>query len=131
MASTELDAMIAKVRSLGNLNAEIAREAAPLVERAAKATVAAGTDPSGKPWPPKKDGGRPLVNAAKAVTATAKGSAVEIAVKGIETYHHLGTEDGVPRRQMIPMPGDPIPKPIATALKAAAETVFRRNAGGA
>jgi hypothetical protein len=129
MSEAALAAMIDRLRSLATLPREAAKEAAPLVEEAAKATVAAGTSPDGEAWKPTKEGGKPLQNAAKAVSAVALGPVVQIRVDGVEALHHNGTKR-LPRRQLIPYPGDSLSKTITRALEAGAAQAFQRMIGG-
>ena len=68
---SELDAMIASFRRLEGLAARAAALSAPLVEAALKKSAEAGQAPDGTPWTPTKAGGRPLVNAAKALSTVA------------------------------------------------------------
>jgi hypothetical protein len=117
------------MRGLGDLPREAAKESAPLVEAASKATAAAGTTPSGKPWVQTKAGGRALKNAANAVTAEALGPVVQIRVDGVEAIHHAGTKKD-PQRQIIPSGGDSIPAGVADALVAGSTKAFQRMTGG-
>lgn len=119
--------MIARVRSLGGMPEDVARAAAPLVQEAARSTVRAGTTPTGKPWPRKKDGGQPLQNAAAALTAEPSGTTVTLVLTGPEVFHHYGVGKSTPRRQQIPDPGDPLPPRLAEALARGAEQVFRER----
>lgn len=124
----ELAAIIAGLRKIGGGFEELAaKEAAPLVEQAVRATAAAGTDPYGTPWPPKKDGTRALPEAAGAVTATAKGPVVQIATKG--GYAIQGRLKGDARRQVIPSGDRPLPKQITDALKEGARRAWRKAMG--
>ena len=118
-----LDDFIAAVRRLETLPEDAARLAAPLVEEALRATAAAGTDPDGHTWQPKKDGGRPLVHAAEHITVKAVGTLVRATLTGPDVYHHFGA--GVPRRQILPDPGT-IPPGVARALEKASALAFDR-----
>lgn len=128
-ANPGLDAIIAKMRGLAGVGEEAARIAAPLVEAEVKATAAAGTTPDGKPWAPKKGGGRAMVNAAAAVSARADGSAVVVTLEGPEVLHNFGTGHA-PKRQVLPDAGAELPKPIADAARTAAEQAFANATGG-
>lgn len=127
-----LDAAIAAMHSLESFDAEVARVAAPMLEAHVRSEVSAGRDPTGKAWPAKKDGTRPLVNAAKAVHAEASGNLVTLVVDGVEYFHQTAKEDGAspPRRRMIPGPGDAIPRGYQDVLDEAREEVGRRLMGG-
>jgi hypothetical protein len=118
-----LDDMIAAFRRLEVLPEEAAKLAAPLVEETLRATAAAGTDPLGTPWQPKKDGGRPLVNAASHIATKAVGAVVRTTLTGVDVFHHFGA--GVPRRQILPDPGT-IPPAVEAALRKAADAAFAR-----
>lgn len=118
-----LEELIAAFRRLEVLPQEAAKLAAPLVEEALRATAAAGTDPGGVAWKPKKDGSRPLVNAASHITAKAYGTVVRATLSGVEVFHNYGA--GVPRRQILPDPGT-IPEGVEAAVRKAADTAFAR-----
>lgn len=127
-----LRALSARLRRLGRLPAELAKEAAPDVEAAIRATAAAGTTPDGVAWAPRKtDGGRALANAAQAVTAKADGASVRVTVRGIEARHHLGRVRGGVKRQILPDGGAGIPDKIGAVCVAAAKRAFARIMGGA
>jgi len=122
-----LDEMIASLRKLGKSSKDVAKEAAPLVQQALRATAAAGTDPEGRAWKPKKDGGRPLVNAANAITTTANGTLVTTTLSGVENFHQHSKSH---ERRIIPDGGAGIPQNVADALDEAATRVFARAMGG-
>lgn len=126
MSAAALDEMIATLRRLANLPAEAAKAAAPLVDEAIKSTVKAGKDPEGATWPPKKDGGRPLVHAAEHITTTAHSTVVRTTLTGVDVYHHFGA--GVPKRRILPDPGT-MPKGVEAALRKGAAAAFERLAG--
>lgn len=126
-----LVAFIARMRKLGTLGADAAKLAAPLVERAVKATAAAGTAPDGMPWKPKKDGSRALPNAAAALTVKALGPVVVVTLKGIEVVHNFAKDGRLPRRQILPDGGAGIPKNVAAALEQGAKQAFDNAMGGA
>ncbi len=126
----QMQRWISQLQALGRDGiAEVAREAEPLVQEAARATAAAGTDPSGKAWPAKKDGGAPLVGSPSHITAKAAGGTIRIYLKGPDVFHHYGTKR-VPKRQVIPE-GTTVPAGIAAALHKAAAKVFARRMGAA
>ena len=118
-----LSALIARFRSLGRLPADAAKLAAPLVEEAVKATAAAGTTPDGKAWAPRKDGGRPLVHAADALSAKAVGSTIVVTLTGPEVFHNAGNGH-VEKRQILPDGGAGLPKNVAAALTKASKLAF-------
>lgn len=125
-----LDQMIAKARALGNLNAEIAKEAAPGVEAAVKKTAAAGTDPYGKAWAEKKAGGRAMPKAADHVTARAAGATIGIKLKGPDVFHNGASGKTEERRQVIPDGAGGIPDGVSKAITEAGARVFARIVGG-
>jgi hypothetical protein len=125
MSFGELDAWIASVRRLGAMPEDVAQAAAPLVQEALRATAAAGSDPDGHAWQPKKNGGAPLVHAADHIHTSAVGSIVRTALTGKDVFHHFGATKGGVRRQILPDPGT-IPPGVAAALDRAAEQVFAR-----
>jgi len=128
-ADAELRALIARLRSIGaGAPAAIAAEAAPGVEAAAKATAAAGTDPEGRTWSPRKDGAPALAKAASAITATARGAIIELVLTGAYVYHHLGK--GAPERRILPDGGAGIPENIAAPIRDAARRVLERALRG-
>ncbi len=128
VGADQLDAMIERLRGFRGIADEAAREAAPLVEKAARASAAAGTTPEGKPWPGKKSGGRALEHAAAHITAEAVGSAVVVTLRGPDVWHHQGTAR-VPERKIIPRTGDPLPPAYAEAMAEGARRAFARRAG--
>jgi hypothetical protein len=106
-----------------------ARYAAPLVEAEVKKTAAAGTSPDGEAWAPrKKDGARPMVNAAAHVSAKAFGPTIRVFLKGADVFHHYATR-GEPRRQVIPE-GAALPAGIARAIATGCARAFRELVGG-
>jgi hypothetical protein len=99
----DLDAMIAKIRSIPELVKRAAPDVAEAVHESILETIQAGTDPEGKAWAPRKaDGGRPLAGAAHAVKAAAIGSRILVRVAGPEARHHLGRGRGGTVRGIIP-----------------------------
>jgi hypothetical protein len=124
-----LDALIARFKRLGKMPQEVARLAAPAVEAACKKTAAAGTTPSGKPWPEKKGGGRALANAAEHVSAKAEGSSIVVTLRGkAEVVHNAGDHRN-PQRQIIPRRGDGIPEHVQKAIFDLAKRVFLSEGG--
>ena len=128
---SELDAMIAKVRSLEGAPEAIAKIAAPLVQAAAKSTAAAGTTPSGEKWAPRKGGGAPVLsNAAAAVEAVAiPGPKVRLRLVGTSTGSQKVQAIQNHTRPIIPKYGDELAGPIAGAMTEACKRYFRRSMG--
>lgn len=108
-----LDEMIGECERLARFPEEVARRAAPRLQRALRATAAAGTDPYGKPWPPTKEGDRALPNAAKAIAVVAEGSSVRASIGAPYSYQ---------KRQILPTEVTPA---VAAALDEAAEAAWR------
>lgn len=126
-ADAKLATFIQRLRDMKNVAADVARETAPLVERALRSSAAAGVDPDGTPWAATEKGKRALPNAASAIRAVARGSAVDVILAGVYVFHHFGK--GMPERRLIPGRGA-IPAPVVAALREGARRVFRRLAGG-
>lgn len=122
----QLDAMIASLRSMKTLARDAAPELAKRVKAALDANIDAGKSPTGETWAPKKDGGRPLVNASKAVTVTALGTVILIRLSGVEVFHHYGA--GVPRRTIIPYGS--MPFLLGNAIRLGFVEPFRKKARG-
>lgn len=123
-----LDAMIDRVRRVPELVREAAPEVAAEVERELVANIAAGRAPDGTAWEPTKEGGRPLANAAKALSVRAVGSVVLMTVSGPEAKHHLGLARGKVKRRIILTRG--IPSPMASAMRKVFARRFARLMGG-
>jgi Phage virion morphogenesis family len=125
---TALDAIIRRVRSMG----ELASVAAPEVARELKASldeqIAAGRAPDGTAWAPRKeDGGRALQNAAKAVKVRAEGRSILVILSGPEVFHHFGA-GAAPVRQIIP--SGAVPLKLGEAIRRGLVTGYRRIAKG-
>lgn len=97
-----LDAFAARLRSLP----ELAREAAPEVGEAVRdeigRQIAAGTDPDGKAWEPRADGGQPLETAGKALAIATVGPRIIVRLRGHVARHHLGRSRGGVERPILP-----------------------------
>lgn len=122
---SELDAMIARLRKLPNLAREVAPACERVVDAELRRTVVAGTDPYGKPWAPKKQGGgKPLENASAAVHVAAVGTQIFVRVTGINARHHLGRIKGKVAREIIPTKD--IPPLMAAGMRAEISKAFLR-----
>lgn len=96
-----LQSIFGALDALGDTQA-LAAAAIGEVDAHLSSTIAAGTDPKGKPWTPrKKDGGKPLKNARKAVDIRLAGSSIIIELTGHHIFPHYGAK-GDPERQIIP-----------------------------
>ena len=124
-----LEEMIAAQRMMGRRLAERTAEiAAPLLEARLKASAAAGTSPDGQPWAARKDGGRAMANAAKAISVKAIGDVVRVTLDGPEVFWHYGAR-GAPRRPVIPDGGGPMSRLVQTVLDEASAKAFAELAG--
>ena len=111
--------MAAKIRRLGTLAREVAPDVRDNLEAFIATSLASGTTPGGDALRPTKDGRRPLVNAASAITVKVVGTIVTATVTGVpELFHNKGTKRlGAPRR-LVPSSGT-IPPAVADAIREA------------
>jgi hypothetical protein len=123
----ELDAWVAKLRRLPEMVKAAAPELAVALKSELDKNIAAGRAPDGSTWKPKKDGGRPLVNAAAAVTTRADGSVVQAVLTGPEVFHHYGTKKD-PERQILPR--GVMPDSLGLAFRAKMVEQFEKTMGG-
>lgn len=113
----DLEALILRVRDLPEFVNQCAPEAAHQVHKQLNTTIAAGADPWGAAWKPKKKGhGQPLANAAAAVFVGAIGTKILIRLTGIERRHHRGWIKGAVKRVVIPTPDRDLPVPVTDAI---------------
>lgn len=121
--------MIDELAQLDGMAVLTAEETAPLVEQAMRANAAAGVAPDGTPWAArKKDGGRPMVNAASHITARALAKSVQIVLRGVDVFHHLSKSTP---RPVIPTKGSALLPPfLRAAMLEGANRAFRRLMGG-
>lgn len=120
-----LGRQIAKVRALGSLAIAAARDAAPRLEAVARASAASGTTPDGKAWKARQSGNGPLLkNAPAAITAAVGIAVVVLIVRGHHFFHTTGR--GATLRKIIPLPGDPLPRPYVDAIRGASVEAFRK-----
>lgn len=124
-----LDNWIERLRELQASG--LVREAMPELVAATdanfRASINAGMSPDGAAWPARKDGGRPLVNAAKALTVRAMGLTIVAVISGLEAIHHSGT-GRMPPRRMIPTKNG-LTSSLADSIKRGLTTRFRRKMG--
>lgn len=123
MGDLEMRSMAASIERLGQLPTQAAVKGAVAVLDVAKSEAAAGVSPTGQAWTPKKDGGRPLANAAAHLTARALGNIIQLTLKGVDVIHNFGTSRQ-PKRQIIPDAGAGIPAAFANAVEEAAIKAF-------
>lgn len=123
----QLDELIRRARSIpGAL-----RAAMPQIAEAAKAqlvaTASAGTTPDGKPWAPRKDGGRAMAGAAKAISVTLQGTVLLFKLVGPEVFWHFGVR-GAPPRHVIPVGS--MPARIGNAIRLGFVEPFKKAVKG-
>jgi hypothetical protein len=125
-----LEQWIERLKALGGprMGARVAEIAAPLVNAAVKKTADAGQTPMGAPWPPKKDGGRPLAHAGDHIRTEAIGNLVYMTLPAPDSFHHFGAGNS-PRRQVIP-DGVTIPKSVHDAVEKACRQAFDEVVAG-
>lgn len=121
---------IARVRTMGaTIQDAAARESRPLVEAEAKRTAAAGTDPYGAAWAPKKDGTRAMPDTADAIRVTTAGSSVVTKVlRGAAIQNRIASQGSGSRygRTVIPSGDRPLSAGYVAALSEGAERAFRK-----
>lgn len=127
----DLETLSENLRRLDRIGVEIAEGARPRIEEAARATARAGTDAYGNAWEPKKDGGRPLANAASAISAEVSGvskAVVTLILRGHHVFHHRGK--GRRHRPILPSHAEGLPSSMTDAIREAAGRVVARAMGG-
>jgi UDP-N-acetylmuramyl pentapeptide synthase len=136
---SQLDALAARLRKVDKVGTAIAQDAMPKVLDEAKRTAAAGTTADGKAWQARrKDGGRPLANAAAAISAAVSGLSVAVIVlvlRGVEVIHHRSklradAARGLPRRAILFDPANGVPPKMREAIATSAKRVVAREIGG-
>lgn len=123
-----LDEHIARLRKLPDLSKIAAPTVARVVEAELERQIAAGTDPQGKAWEPRQEGGKALATGAAALTVYPMGTKVVCKLKGHVARHDLGTAKGGLVRQILPTKG--LPPRLARAVKEATFEVFDAVMGG-
>lgn len=125
-----MDALIARVRQLGDLVDEAAPEIAKALELELQLQIAAARGPGGAAWAPRKsDGGKALQGAAAQLTVRVVGRVVIARLVGVEARHHLGYVRGGVQRQILPTAG--IPDPMVRSIRKVLDRKFGELAGGA
>lgn len=82
--------------------ASVMPKLAPILLARAKASASAGTTPDGQAWAPKKRGsGKPLANAASALTVRTSGTTIFLSLGFPELLHQRGTSR-LPARRILP-----------------------------
>ncbi len=116
-AVAAVGAWAAGLEELAGLPGRLGAQAAPGIEAAAQASIAAGTKPSGEPWAPTKDGHAPLEGAGGELAVAPLENGVRLELNGPSAIHHNGTGHS-PRRQVLPDDGE-VPAAYAEAIDAA------------
>jgi len=101
-AYNQIQALILKLRELGQSNEQIAGDIALELRKALEENISSSRDPDGMPWEPTLDGSAPLQNAANALGVASIGSKVLIALRGVEARHNYGNVRGGKKRKIIP-----------------------------
>jgi hypothetical protein len=151
------DAYIAGVESLRTLNEQVAKAAEAGVKAAARASADAAETPSGEEWPELADGGKALRGAGAAIESSTKRNRIDLKIGKPFVFHNHGaggsstTKEAVrqrkraaaeraksgttskfhaPRRQILPVAGEPIPETMTAAIEEAAAGIFGKAMGG-
>lgn len=106
MSLATLDEWIRDLRAAGEGIKEAAPEIAARCKAASDEALASGQGIGGDAWVPRKDGGKPLANAASAVTVRAVDNVIVFELRAPEVYHHFGA-GGKPQRPILPLGGLP------------------------
>lgn len=110
----QLDAHIARVESLPRVLKSAAPDVAEAVEAELLRQISAGTDPEGKAWQERENGGAPLATAGKSLGVVAIGTRVFARLRGHVARHHRGIAKGGVQRQILP--GKNLPPRMAKAV---------------
>lgn len=130
--TAQLDAIAARLRTLDSVGTAIAEDARADIEAEAKRTAAAGTTPYGEAWQPTKSGKRPLENAASKVSAVVSGvttAVITLVLRGVEVFHDAAKGKSLPRRQILPTPGE-VPARMKEIIARSAKKIVARRMGG-
>jgi len=101
-AYNQIQALILKLRELGQSTEQIAGDIAPELRKAFEENISSARSPDGVPWEPTIDGKAPLQSASKSLGVAAIGSKVLAVLSGIEARHNYGNVRGGKKRQIIP-----------------------------
>lgn len=118
-----LDAHIERVERLRTLARDAAPEVARELDVELRRQITAGTDPDGKPWPARKDGGKPLESAGKALGVGAVGTTIIFRLRGHIARHHKGLVKGGLARRILPVAK--VPDAMASVIKRVLARRFR------
>ena len=97
-----LGRMIEQLSNLGDVAKTIAPAVAVALVKDITRQIARSEAPDGSKWKLTKEGSRPLVHAAKALTSSVVGSVAIIKLTGVEARHHYGIVKGGIKRQILP-----------------------------
>lgn len=101
-----IDQWVASLRSLPEMVDASVPQIANFLLAEMQTAASAGRCVDGTVWPPKKDGGQPLVNAASAIKVFVSGRTIVFQISGHYVVHQFGTTR-MPRRPILPMGGMP------------------------
>lgn len=127
-AGAQLQAQIARLKSLTSLGKDAAPVVAAAVKKDTAKQVASATGPDGRAWKLTKDGRVPLRNAAAHVQVTAVGNVVLMRLEGHHARHHLGAVRGKVKREIIPT--ERMPDPMTKTIERVITGEFERVMGG-
>jgi hypothetical protein len=122
-----LEAYAERLRALPELAREAAPEVADVVRDELERQIKAGTDPEGKAWAKREDGGQPLETASKSLAVTSVDSRIFARLRGHVARHHLGRARGGVERQILPTK---IPGPMGRAIARVLGRRFQDHMGG-
>jgi len=126
-AVTKVAELIGKVENLKELALRAAPQVAKVVEAHLRKTIAAGTDPYGTPWAPRKlDGARPLVHADQTLAVKAVLAHIVTEIHGIDARHHHGTVKGKTKRPVI-FTKPALPPELVVEIRRVLEAEYQRT----
>jgi len=98
----QINALIFKLRELGQSTEQIAGDIAPELRKAFEENISSSVSPDGEKWEPTLDGQAPLQTASKSLGVASIGSKVLIALSGVEARHNYGRVRGGKIRKIVP-----------------------------
>jgi hypothetical protein len=127
----ELDRLADLLAHPEDLLPDIAAEAAPEMQRVARAEYAQGIGPAGQHAPRKKDGALALQRPLSTVTFAGVGATIVGSAENVLRYHQGPIRTApYPERKTFPGDGDPLPSSWENAIEDAAEKIFEKTFGG-
>lgn len=119
-----LDGMVASLYKLRKSLVDDARPAiADIMREDIEATIRAGTDAYGEPWPKAQDGQPALEQAGSNLKVIVRGVKIVASVDGYHARHHRGYSKGGVKRSILPTQGL-IPPKTVTRMKRELEKRF-------